>query len=103
MIGCRYAALHGLGAACLATLSKAPLTLLVVPAPASLLQVKSQDTGVIEYDDLASHLIENKHRPAILNLNIGTTVKGAVDDLDKVRRCLGSPTSMHLRKPRCLH
>jgi histidine decarboxylase len=27
-------------------------------------------------------LQENKGRPAIVNINIGTTVKGAVDDLD---------------------
>jgi hypothetical protein len=26
----------------------------------------------------------NKDKPAILNVNIGTTVRGAVDDLDKV-------------------
>ena len=28
--------------------------------------------------------MKNKSRPAILNVNIGTTVKGAVDDLDRV-------------------
>ena len=28
--------------------------------------------------------MKNKDRPAILNVNIGTTVKGAVDDLDRV-------------------
>ena len=47
-------------------------------------QVKSQESGVMDYDALRVHLAENRHRPAILNLNIGTTVKGAVDDLDKV-------------------
>ena len=31
----------------------------------------------------------NKDKPAILNVNIGTTVKGAVDDLDRVRVCSG--------------
>eukprot|EP00798_Chlamydomonas_sp_ICE-L_P018410 gene18410-24884_t len=41
-------------------------------------------TGEIDYDDLRSHLMKNKDKPAILNVNIGTTVKGAVDDLDKV-------------------
>ena len=48
------------------------------------LQVKSQDSGIIDYDDFRAELIKNKGRPAIINLNIGTTVKGAVDDLDKV-------------------
>lgn len=28
--------------------------------------------------------MENKGRAAIVNVNIGTTVKGAVDDLDRV-------------------
>lgn len=31
----------------------------------------------------------NQDKPAILNVNIGTTVKGAVDDLDKVGKSEG--------------
>ncbi len=27
-------------------------------------------------------MLKNKDRPAVLNVNIGTTVKGAVNDLD---------------------
>ena len=37
------------------------------------------------YEDLKAQLLAHKDRPAILNINIGTTVKGAVDDLDKVQ------------------
>jgi glutamate/tyrosine decarboxylase-like PLP-dependent enzyme len=47
--------------------------------------VSTLGTGEIDYDELRSHLMANKDKPAILNVNIGTTVKGAVDDLDKVR------------------
>ncbi len=47
-------------------------------------QVKTLETGEIDYDELREHLRKNNSRPAILNVNIGTTVKGAVDDLDKV-------------------
>ncbi len=42
-------------------------------------------SGEIDYEDLRAHLKANADKPAILNVNIGTTVKGAVDDLDKVR------------------
>lgn len=48
------------------------------------IKVKTLETGEIDYEDLAMHLAANKDKPAILNVNIGTTVKGAVDDLDRV-------------------
>lgn len=48
------------------------------------LQVSTLDSGEIDYDDLRGRLEANKARPAIINVNIGTTVKGAVDDLDRV-------------------
>jgi histidine decarboxylase len=47
-------------------------------------QVDTLETGEIDYDALKEALIKNKDRPAILNVNIGTTVRGAVDDLDRV-------------------
>ncbi|KAJ7974069.1 serine decarboxylase-like [Quillaja saponaria] len=34
--------------------------------------------------DFKAKLLANKEKPAIINVNIGTTVKGAVDDLDLV-------------------
>ena len=46
------------------------------------------DSGEIDYAELESLLARNASRPAILNVNIGTTVKGAVDDLDRVLRAL---------------
>ena len=48
------------------------------------LQVGTLDSGEIDYDELQGHLAANAARPAIININIGTTVKGAVDDLDRV-------------------
>jgi hypothetical protein len=47
-------------------------------------QVSTLESGEIDYDDLKARLAANNSRPAIINVNIGTTVKGAVDDLDRV-------------------
>ena len=47
-------------------------------------QVNTLASGEINYEELEQRLRENSARPAIINVNIGTTVKGAVDDLDKV-------------------
>jgi len=44
--------------------------------------------GEIDYDVLAAELERNRDRPAIINVNIGTTVKGAVDNLDRILRIL---------------
>ncbi|KAL3945150.1 MAG: hypothetical protein SGBAC_000753 [Bacillariaceae sp.] len=40
--------------------------------------------GEIDYEQLARRLEENRDKPAIINVNIGTTVKGAVDNLDRI-------------------
>ncbi|KAL1198781.1 Serine decarboxylase [Cardamine amara subsp. amara] len=45
-------------------------------------------SGEIDCDDFRKKLLVNKDKPAILNVNIGTTVKGAVDDLDLVIKTL---------------
>eukprot|EP00955_Chlamydomonas_euryale_P036442 350436-Chlamydomonas_euryale.AAC.13 len=47
-------------------------------------QVPTLETGEINYEELRANLERNRARPAIINVNIGTTVKGAVDDLDRV-------------------
>ena len=44
--------------------------------------------GEINYDLLESELDKNRHKPAIINVNIGTTVKGAVDNLDRILEIL---------------
>ncbi|XP_022133700.1 serine decarboxylase [Momordica charantia] len=45
-------------------------------------------SGEIDCADLKVKLLANKDKPAIINVNIGTTVKGAVDDLDLVIQTL---------------
>ncbi|XP_027364700.1 serine decarboxylase 1-like [Abrus precatorius] len=44
-------------------------------------------SGEIDYTDLKSQLA-HKDKPAIINLNIGTTMKGAIDDIDHVLQTL---------------
>lgn len=51
-------------------------------------KISTLASGEIDYAALKAALIKNKAAPAILNVNIGTTVKGAVDDLDKVLEIL---------------
>ncbi|MEH1895113.1 MAG: histidine decarboxylase [Nostoc sp.] len=50
--------------------------------------VNSQANGEMNYDHFEQLLRENRSYPAIINLNIGTTVKGAIDNLDKVLEIL---------------
>ncbi|WP_196890560.1 histidine decarboxylase [Aureivirga marina] len=42
--------------------------------------IKSQENGEIDYDDLKNMLQYNRHRPAIVVANIGTTMTEAKDD-----------------------
>ena len=44
--------------------------------------------GEINYDILAHEIEKNRHLPVIINVNIGTTVKGAVDNLDRILQIL---------------
>ncbi|KAG4378174.1 hypothetical protein GLYMA_18G290500v4 [Glycine max] len=41
-------------------------------------------SGEIDCDGFEAKLLCHKDKPAIVNVNIGTTVKGAMDDLDLV-------------------
>ncbi|KAM0915239.1 hypothetical protein ACQ4PT_010972 [Festuca glaucescens] len=41
-------------------------------------------SGEMNYADFKSKLLQNTRKPAIVNVNIGTTVKGAIDDLDMI-------------------
>uniref|UniRef100_A0A0E0K0T4 Serine decarboxylase n=1 Tax=Oryza punctata TaxID=4537 RepID=A0A0E0K0T4_ORYPU len=45
-------------------------------------------SGEIDCADFQRKLLLNRDKPAIINVNIGTTVKGAVDDLDLVIKTL---------------
>ena len=50
--------------------------------------VNTLPTGEIDYEHFRQRLRANRDKPAIINVNIGTTVKGAVDDLDRVLEVL---------------
>lgn len=48
--------------------------------------VRSQQSGEIDYDDLDELLKMHRDTPAIVCANIGTTMKGAIDDIEKIFR-----------------
>ena len=49
------------------------------------IMIKSQDSGEIDYEDLYETIRINRDSPVIFIANIGTTMKGAVDDVSRVR------------------
>uniref|UniRef100_A0A803N2H3 Histidine decarboxylase n=1 Tax=Chenopodium quinoa TaxID=63459 RepID=A0A803N2H3_CHEQI len=51
-------------------------------------KVETLASGVIDCRDLKDCLLKNKDKPAIINISIGTTVKGAIDDIDLVVQTL---------------
>ncbi len=55
---------------------------------ARYIMIKRQENGEIDYRDL--HDMINVHRdvPAVIMANIGTTMRGAVDDLGRIKRVL---------------
>ena len=52
------------------------------------IMIRSQDNGEIDYDDLHETIRINRDVPAIVMANIGTTMKGAVDDVSRIRGIL---------------
>ena len=52
------------------------------------IMIKSQDNGEIDYEDLYETIRINRDSPVIFIANIGTTMKGAVDDVSRVRKIL---------------
>ncbi|XLS72939.1 hypothetical protein HN51_029804 [Arachis hypogaea] len=51
-------------------------------------KVRTLISGEIDCADLKASLLHHKDRPAIINLNIGTTMTGVVDDIDLVIKTL---------------
>ena len=49
------------------------------------IMIRSQDNGELDYDDLRESIRINRDAPALIVANIGTTMKGAVDDLVRIR------------------
>ena len=52
------------------------------------IMIKSQPNGELDYDDLRETIRINRDVPVVVFANIGTTMKGAVDNLDKIRGIL---------------
>src|SRR5438309_3403903 len=60
--------------------------------------IDSQSNGEIDYADLEAQVARRGSRPAIVNVNLGTTLKGAVDRIDRVATILdgvGVPFHLH--------
>lgn len=55
-----------------------------------LCKIRSQPSGEMDYDDFKTQLQKNPRVPAIVNVNIGTTVKGAVDDINRILETLSA-------------
>ena len=51
-------------------------------------QVKATPKGEMDLNHLNELLAQNKERPAIMVCNVGTTMTGAIDDLDGMKRTL---------------
>jgi histidine decarboxylase len=47
--------------------------------------IRSQENGEIDYNDLEQTLLARRHQPAIFFLNIGTTMKEAIDDIQRIK------------------
>ncbi len=52
------------------------------------IMIKSQTNGEIDYVDLHETLKTHRDLPAIIFANIGTTMKGAVDDITQIKKIL---------------
>lgn len=51
-------------------------------------EIPGQASGEIDYEKLSRALKENNARPAIVVVNIGTTMTGAVDDIERIKSSL---------------
>ncbi|MCY4554966.1 MAG: histidine decarboxylase [Chloroflexi bacterium] len=52
------------------------------------IMVRRQDSGEIDYDDLEAMIRVNRDVPAVIMANVGTTMRGAVDDISRIRGIL---------------
>ena len=48
------------------------------------MMIRSQENGELDYDDLRESIRMNRDSPALIVADIGTTMKGAVDDLNRI-------------------
>ena len=50
--------------------------------------IRSQENGEIDYDDFKNTIQYNRHKPAIVLANFGTTMKEAKDDVSKLKKIM---------------
>ncbi len=53
------------------------------------IMIRSQDNGEIDYEDLRETLKIHRDCPPIVFANAGTTMKGAIDDVKRIRKIIG--------------
>ncbi len=59
--------------------------------------VETLPDGAMDPDDLAQRLARNSDRPALVVATVGTTFKGAIDDLDAIRmKLIAHPSYLHV-------
>ena len=56
---------------------------------ARYVMIKRQDDGEIDYRDLQDMARVNRDLPAVVIANIGTTMRGAIDDIERIKAILG--------------
>lgn len=52
------------------------------------IMIKGQENGQLDYDDLRETLRIHRDVPPIIFANIGTTMKGSIDDINRIREIL---------------
>lgn len=52
------------------------------------IMLRAQENGEMDYEDLKESLRINRHIPPIIFVNIGTTMKGAIDNLERIKEIL---------------
>ena len=52
------------------------------------IMIRRQDNGEIDYDDLRDMIRVNRDLPVVIMANVGTTMRGAVDDIPRIREIM---------------
>ena len=52
------------------------------------IMIRRQDNGEIDYDDLRDMIRVNRDLPVVIMVNVGTTMRGAVDNIPRIREIL---------------
>ena len=52
------------------------------------IMIRRQDNGEIDYDDLRDMIRVNRDLPVVIMANVGTTMRGAVDNIPRIREIL---------------